>query len=46
MGGRSNERKLTHSGIDLGIRKCETNENFMKNIRAGFGCTFKPLNTL
>lgn len=28
--------ELTHSGTDLGISKCETNENFKKNIRMFF----------
>lgn len=28
--------EVTHSGIDLGISKCETNENFKKNIRMVF----------
>lgn len=38
--------KLTHSGITLGITKCEINENVMKNIQVDFGCVFKPWNKL
>lgn len=38
--------KLTLSGISLGIRKYEINENVMKNIQVDIGCILKPWNKL
>lgn len=32
--------------MDSGIRKCETNESFMKNIRVFFDCALKFWHTL